>query len=197
MTTHTKRALMLICAALLALGIAGCGDEAEQPASDESAAAMEKADSEQAAMEKEAMEKKAMEAEAMAKEDAKPKSGQVRISASTVEPYGKMLQNGKGLTIYLFTKEKSSRSECYGECAEAWPPVTTKGEAFAGKGIDEKLLGTTKRRDGTTQVTYNDHPLYYYRGETQRDQVLCQAVPEFGGIWYVVSPKGDEITTIS
>ncbi len=106
-----------------------------------------------------------------------------------------MVTDGKGLTLYLFTREKSSESECYGECAKEWPPLLTDGKPVAKAGIKSDLLGTTKRNDGSLQVTYKDHPLYYYEGESEAGQIFCQAVESFGGIWYIVDPDGDEITT--
>jgi predicted lipoprotein with Yx(FWY)xxD motif len=107
-------------------------------------------------------------------------------------PKGRILVNANGQVIYLFTKEKSDRSRCYRACAQAWPPVLTKGKPRAGEGIDARLLGTTKRRGGGRIATYDDHPLYYYAHEKRR-QVLCQGIAEFGGTWYVVAPSGDAI----
>jgi predicted lipoprotein with Yx(FWY)xxD motif len=107
-------------------------------------------------------------------------------------PEGRVLVNAHGQVLYLFTREKSSRSRCYGECAAAWPPAYSRARPRAGKGVDASLLGTIRRRDGRRIATYNGHPLYYYAHERRR-QVLCQAVVEFGGTWYVVSPGGDAI----
>ena len=79
--------------------------------------------------------------------------------------YGQILFDGSDQAIYLFEKETGPTSECYGDCAEAWPPVVTKGSPQAGRKIDAALLGTAERKDGTTQVTYAGHPLYYYEGD--------------------------------
>jgi predicted lipoprotein with Yx(FWY)xxD motif len=106
--------------------------------------------------------------------------------------YGQILFGGEDQAIYLFDRESGSKSECYGECAAAWPPVLTKGEPQAGSGTDAGLLGTTKRNDGTTQVTYSGHPLYYYAHEGP-GQVLCHNVSEFGGLWLVVEPSGEAV----
>ena len=103
--------------------------------------------------------------------------------------YGSILFDSEEQAIYLFDKESSSTSECYGDCAAAWPPVLTEGEPQAGSGVEAKLLGTTRRDDGTTQVTYDGHPLYYYVDDPP-GQVLCQNVEEFGGLWLVVDPSG-------
>src|SRR5512134_2375450 len=106
--------------------------------------------------------------------------------------YGEILFDGEDQAIYLFQKERSSRSECYGACAEAWPPVLTEGHPQVGRGADASLLGTTKRDDGTVQATYNGHPLYYYVSDPP-GQVLCQNVQEFGGLWLVVDPYGNAV----
>jgi predicted lipoprotein with Yx(FWY)xxD motif len=108
--------------------------------------------------------------------------------------YGTILTDGKGFALYLFTADKTSRSRCSGDCARAWPPFLTKGAPRAGKHVKQSLLGRTKRSGGRTQVTYNGHPLYYYVGDNAPRVVLCQAVLEFGGYWYVVSRSGRAIT---
>jgi predicted lipoprotein with Yx(FWY)xxD motif len=108
--------------------------------------------------------------------------------------YGPVLFDGRGRALYLFTREAgSSRSRCYGDCASAWPPFFTRGKPRAGSGAKSGLLGTTKRRDGKAQVTYNGRPLYYYVTDRKPGQVTCQDVAEFGGTWLVVSPSGKAI----
>jgi predicted lipoprotein with Yx(FWY)xxD motif len=107
--------------------------------------------------------------------------------------FGDVLFDGDDQAIYYFDKESGSKSECYGACAEAWPPVLTKGEPQAGNGVDAGLLGTTKRDDGTTQVTYDGHPLYLYAHEGP-NQVTCHDVSEFGGLWLAVQPNGQAVS---
>jgi predicted lipoprotein with Yx(FWY)xxD motif len=104
--------------------------------------------------------------------------------------YGTMLFDESGQAIYLFDRETSDRPRCYGPCADAWPPVLTKGEPRAGRQARSGLLATTEREDGTLQVTYAGHPLYYYAHEG-RNEVLCHNVEEFGGTWLVVRPNGE------
>jgi predicted lipoprotein with Yx(FWY)xxD motif len=106
--------------------------------------------------------------------------------------YGSVLFGGADRAIYLFDKEKSSRPACYGACAAAWPPVLTKGDPVAVDGADSKLVGMTARRDGSTQVTYNGHPLYYYVNDPA-GTVGCHNVEEFGGLWLAVEPGGDAV----
>lgn len=104
--------------------------------------------------------------------------------------YGSMLFGSDGQAIYIWELEDSSTPQCYGDCAEAWPPVLTDGEPVAAGDVHASLLGTTERADGTTQVTYNDHPLYYYAHEGP-GEVKCHNVATHGGLWWVVQPDGD------
>src|SRR3954464_7106744 len=99
--------------------------------------------------------------------------------------FGPVLHDGRGQAIYAFTYDRRGRSRCFGECAHDWPPVLTSGKPRAGKRVDDDLLGTTKRSNGTTQVTYKSRPLYFYRNEGRR-QIFCQNVLSFGGRWLVV-----------
>ncbi|MBV9415160.1 MAG: hypothetical protein JO363_09300 [Solirubrobacterales bacterium] len=107
--------------------------------------------------------------------------------------YGRILTNGGGRTIYLFTHDQSTVSTCYGPCAAAWPPVLTNGSPTATGSLASAPLGTTRRHDGTVQVTYAGHPLYYYIGDARAGEILCQNVDEFGGTWLIVSPHGTPI----
>jgi len=108
---------------------------------------------------------------------------------------GKVLATSSGRTLYLFMKDKSGKSACYGQCASNWPPLMKKGTLRAGTGVKAKLLGTTKRKNGKRQVTYNHHPLYLYAGDTGAGQVSGQGLNFFGGKWYVLSAAGRAIKT--
>jgi predicted lipoprotein with Yx(FWY)xxD motif len=101
-----------------------------------------------------------------------------------------MLFDASGQAIYLFEKERASTPACYGACAEAWPPVLTEGPPKGAGRVRSRLLGTTQRKDGSLQVTYAGHPLYYYAHEG-KNQVLCHNVSEYGGLWLVVTPSGE------
>jgi predicted lipoprotein with Yx(FWY)xxD motif len=107
--------------------------------------------------------------------------------------YGQVLFGGDDRAIYYFDKESASKSECYGECAEAWPPVLTEGDPQAGSGAQNGLLGTTERDDGTMQVTYDGHPLYYYVDDP-KGEVACHNVSEFGGLWLAVQGNGQPVS---
>jgi len=104
--------------------------------------------------------------------------------------YGRVLFDGRGFALYAFTRDKNGRSACYGACAKAWPVYYAKATLRAGIGIKRSLIGTTKRRDGRRQITYAGRPLYYYVGDTNAGQILCQNVVEFGGTWLIVRPSG-------
>ncbi len=106
--------------------------------------------------------------------------------------YGKVLFDGRGYSLYLFAADRGTRSTCYGGCAKAWPPFLTKGKPVAGLGIKAGLLGTTHRRNGSLQVTYGGHPLYYYEGD-RKGQTKCQNVSNFGGLWLLVTPNGKAV----
>ena len=108
-------------------------------------------------------------------------------------PLGGILVDSKGITLYDFVKDKGTTSACYGACAALWPPLTTKGKPLAGPGVRKSLLGTTKRKDGTLEVTYGGHPLYYFVTDRKPGQTTGQGVNQFGGPWWVLSAAGKEI----
>jgi predicted lipoprotein with Yx(FWY)xxD motif len=108
--------------------------------------------------------------------------------------FGRILVDGKGRALYLFTREPSTRSRCYGQCAVAWPPFYARGKLRAGSGLDSDKLRSSRRRDGRRIVTYNGHPLYYYVSDTKPGQVTCHNVVEFGGTWLVVNPAGNAVS---
>jgi predicted lipoprotein with Yx(FWY)xxD motif len=167
----------LVIAGLLAL--AGCGDDDETPAAGGqpgTGAAMKKKDADGAAM------KKDDEDAAMAKGDG------TTVTVGQSE-FGEMLFDADRQAIYIFENDPRGETVCYDECAEAWPPVFTDGDAVAGKGVKASLLGTVKRRDGKLQVTYAGKPLYYYAHE-RPSEVRCHNVNLNGGRWWVVGPDG-------
>jgi predicted lipoprotein with Yx(FWY)xxD motif len=103
--------------------------------------------------------------------------------------FGKIVGDGHGQAFYVFDKERVGRSECYGDCARAWPPVLTRGRPVAGRGVRARLLDTVRRRGGKRQVTYRGRPLYYYVDDAP-GRVLCHDVREFGGLWLVIRSDG-------
>jgi predicted lipoprotein with Yx(FWY)xxD motif len=119
------------------------------------------------------------------------------IGVASSGSLGKILTDSQGRTVYLFEKDTGNTSTCSGECAVDWPPVTSKGKPMVGKGLTASKVGTTKRSDGSQQVTYNGHPLYLFAQDHNAGDVNGQGINAFGALWYVVSPAGAEITTQS
>jgi predicted lipoprotein with Yx(FWY)xxD motif len=111
-----------------------------------------------------------------------------RLSVRSTE-YGKALFGPSGKVLYVFGADRGSTSRCYGVCARAWPPLFTSARPLAGPGVEAKLLGTTKRRDGKLQVTYNGHALYYYEAD-KVGKVMCQHARMHGGLWLIIKPNG-------
>lgn len=107
--------------------------------------------------------------------------------------FGDVLVDASGRTLYLFVADKGTSSACYGSCAQIWPPVVTKGAPQPGAGVSGSLLGTTQRTDGSVEVTYAGHPLYYFISDKKAGDTTGQAVDGFGGPWYVVAPSGAAI----
>ena len=126
---------------------------------------------------------------------ASPRSG--ALVATGKSTFGQILVNAHGRTLYLFEKDKNGKSACSGACASFWPPLLTTGKPAAGKGVSTSLLGTTRRADGHTQVTYNGHPLYTFKLDTNAGQTKGQNSKAFGAEWYVLSPKGAKIEKAS
>jgi predicted lipoprotein with Yx(FWY)xxD motif len=115
-------------------------------------------------------------------------SGGVRLSVKSTK-YGKAVFGPSGKVLYVFGPDRRNKSHCYGVCAAAWPPLLTKQKPLAGPGVKAKLLGTTSRNNGTVQVTYNGHPLYYYSAD-KVGKVMCQHVNMHGGLWLIIKPNG-------
>ncbi|WP_037915355.1 COG4315 family predicted lipoprotein [Actinacidiphila yeochonensis] len=121
---------------------------------------------------------------------------QATVATKSVGNLGTILVDAKGRTLYLFVADKKNKSTCTGACAVAWPALLTVNDAKAGKGADKKLLGITQRSAGLKQVTYNGHPLYYYVGDGGKaGKTTGQGVNQFGALWYVVNPKGKQVTS--
>src|SRR5213594_2890625 len=114
--------------------------------------------------------------------------GAARLGVRSTE-YGKALFGPSGKVVYVFGADRGSTSRCYGVCATAWPPLLTSATPLAGTGVQAKLLGTTKRKDGRLQVTYNGHPLYYYKAD-KVGKVMCQHANMHGGLWLIIKPNG-------
>jgi predicted lipoprotein with Yx(FWY)xxD motif len=121
-------------------------------------------------------------------------SGVAAASVSTgSSTLGRILVDSRGRTLYLFEKDTRRRSACAGTCATYWPPLLTRGRPTARGKAAASLLGTIRRADGTTQVTYAGHPLYRYLPDARPGQTNGQDSHDFGAGWYVLSPGGRKI----
>jgi predicted lipoprotein with Yx(FWY)xxD motif len=107
---------------------------------------------------------------------------------------GKTLVDSKGRTLYLFEKDSGTKSTCAGACASAWPPLRANATPTAGGEANASMLGTSKRSDGTKQVTYNGHPLYRYGGDRNAGDTNGHDVTAFGAEWYALSPGGNQLS---
>jgi predicted lipoprotein with Yx(FWY)xxD motif len=106
---------------------------------------------------------------------------------------GTILVDAQGRSLYLFEADTTPQSTCSGACATAWPPLTVTGAPVAGKGAKADLLGTTTRADGTQQVTYNGHPLYYFQGDRTAGDTNGQGLTQFGAGWFVLDASGNKL----
>lgn len=114
------------------------------------------------------------------------------ITASSVPKLGKVIVDSKGFTLYNFHKDKGGKSSCYGGCEQVWPPLTTEGKPQVGEGAMASHLGTTKRKDGTLQVTYAGWPLYTYVADKKPGEAKGNDFSSFGAQWYALLPSGEE-----
>ena len=114
-------------------------------------------------------------------------SGPAKVNVGQNSTLGSFLVDSKGMTLYLYTKDTPNTSNCYGGCAGYWPPLLTTGAPIAGTGVNASLLGTTKRTDGTSQVTYNGWPLYYYVSDKAAGDTTGENVQS---VWFVITPAG-------
>jgi predicted lipoprotein with Yx(FWY)xxD motif len=170
-----KTALALgLVAVLGALVIAGCGGGGSSSSSAETSAGAGSGGS---------------ESETVKASESGGSAG--TIGTAEVAGLGTVLVDSEGMTVYDFTVDKGTKSECYGGCEAAWPPVTTTGKPTAGAGAMSSALGTTKRKDGTLQVTYEGHPLYTYGDDQSPGEANGQ---EEEGTWFVLDAKGAQVT---
>ena len=105
---------------------------------------------------------------------------------------GDIVVDSEGMALYMFVpdQQEDGKPTCYDDCAQTWPALEAEGEPVAGDGIDESLLGTVKRTDGATQVTYNDLPLYLYAGDEAPGDINGQGISD---VWWLLSPGGEPL----
>lgn len=121
--------------------------------------------------------------------------GAATTVATAQGPLGQILTDGHGRAVYLFEADTATTSTCTGGCANEWPPLTTTGAPVAGAQVSAALLATSPRGDGSMQVAYNGHPLYYFAKDTGPGTTAGQGINSFGADWYLVNPAGTKIDT--
>ena len=117
-------------------------------------------------------------------------SGPITLQIAQNDKLGKFLADGAGKTLYLFTKDTRDTSNCYDKCATAWPPLISDSAPSSKDGVTSALIGSTTRKDGSKQVTYNGWSLYYFAADKDASDTKGQAV---GKVWWVVSGEGNPI----
>jgi predicted lipoprotein with Yx(FWY)xxD motif len=123
-----------------------------------------------------------------------PRHAKVMLRSTSL---GKVLVDARGRTLYLFEADRNAKSACYGQCAAAWPPFLTTGAGVGGPNVKNGLLSTTKRKDGTRQVVYAGHPLYFFGGDARAGQTKGEGINRFGGSWYAVNGAGKAVAPAS
>lgn len=117
-------------------------------------------------------------------------SGASTVAVADNPELGQILVDADGRTLYRFEKDEPNESYCNGECAKVWPPYTTNGQPKAAKGAEGSKLDTIKRDDGSTQVTYDGSPLYYYVDDAAPGDAKGNELDQFGAEWYALQPSG-------
>lgn len=134
---------------------------------------------------------------ATASENSASSGGGGTVGTADISGLGTVLVDSEGLTVYMFAKDNGTASSCYGACAQGWPPVIAEGKPSAGEGTMSSQLGTTKRKDGTMQVTYAGHPLYTYAGDTAPGEANGNESTAFGGKWSAMDEAGEAVAGIA
>jgi predicted lipoprotein with Yx(FWY)xxD motif len=181
-----KRSYLAVSAVALiaALAVAGCGSSGSSSSTGSSAAETEAKTASAGSGGEEASQAPVSSTES----EATP------ISLGSASGVGKVLVDSEGMTLYYFQKDQkgSGKSKCEGACAEAWPPLTTKGEPEAMTGVKSAMLSTIKRSDGTTQVTYAGWPLYTFVEDKKPGEDNGTDSKAFGASWYPLHSNGQK-----
>jgi predicted lipoprotein with Yx(FWY)xxD motif len=124
----------------------------------------------------------------------KTASGQAATLGISSTGIGRILVNSQGHTLYLFKADQGTKSACTGACAGAWPPLLVKGKPTLGTGLNGSLVHTATRPEGTTQLTYNGHPLYLFAQDQKAGETNGQGVSAFGAAWFALSSAGNQVS---
>jgi predicted lipoprotein with Yx(FWY)xxD motif len=183
-------AFALAALVAMAVVIAGCGGGSSSSSESSSGSSNENASSESSSRYGSGGESESKSASA--EPAAGAESGAGVVSLGNAQKLGMVLVDSNGMTLYDFHKDKGTTSSCYGACAEAWPPMLTEGGPTVGNGAMASKLGTTERKDGTTQVTYAGHPLYTFVEDKKPGEANGNDVSAFGAQWYALKGSGEE-----
>jgi predicted lipoprotein with Yx(FWY)xxD motif len=190
--TRMRTAFWLLGLLLLAstsLGAGGCGGADEPETQDPPERRSPTSESAEPAPRSTARRASALARRPAGEEGLRVPARRARIVVKD-SPFGRVLFDANGQVVYVFENDRRNGSNCTSEdCVEAWPPVLTRRPPSAGDGVDPRLLGTIRRRDGRLQVTYNGRPLYFYEHEGP-GEIKCHNVDLHGGLWWVVTPRG-------
>ena len=116
-------------------------------------------------------------------------AGAVTVNLGNATP-GKVLVDGKGMTLYVFTADSGGASACYDACAAKWPPLAASAAPTLGPGLDAEDFTTAARTDGTSQLSFYGMPLYFFAGDKAPGDVNGQGL---GGKWFVVTADGKPV----
>lgn len=119
-----------------------------------------------------------------------PEEGATFVSVAAVPGLGRVLVDSRGLTLYAFDRDQGAKPSCYGGCAAAWPPLLSDGDPHASNGAIPAKVGSTERRDGSVQVTYDGRPLHTYAQDQAPGDAEGDGVASFGGEWQALTPSG-------
>jgi predicted lipoprotein with Yx(FWY)xxD motif len=165
---HTARRAMVLALLGAAVVVAGCGSSSSKTTSSTPAAP----------------------ASTPAPAAAKAATAHLRARHTSL---GRIVVDGSGRTLYMFSSDHGGQATCTGMCAKFWPPYKTGGKPTAGPGINASLLGTSGA-NGASIVTYHGHPLYRFLKDKKPGQTNGEGVTAFGGSWYAISPAGTRVT---
>src|SRR5947209_5191153 len=113
------------------------------------------------------------------------------LKLSQTTALGQFLGDGNGRTLYIYARDSKDTPTCYDDCAKNWPAFTTQGKSAALDGVNAAMIGTAQRKEGTTQVTYNGWPLYYWNADVKAGDTFGQGI---GNVWWVIQSTGDTVT---
>jgi predicted lipoprotein with Yx(FWY)xxD motif len=193
-TKKTYSFALLAVLGAMALAVAGCGGGSSSTSESSNAGSKESAASESSsgAGGRYGAGSENENASSETEAEGGAESGAGVVSLGNAQKLGMVLVDSNGMTLYDFHKDKGTTSSCYGPCAEGWPPMLTEGEPTVGNGASSSKLGTTERKDGTTQVTYAGHPLYTFVEDKKPGEANGNDVSAFGAQWYALKGSGEE-----